>query len=197
MLLMRVCDRASRYMPSPTQRSVLAEKAIESYWLRQPSPRGGGVFLVALKVDIVTAERLVYSEEGVERLIVPGVEGELGVLTLHAPLLTMIQPGVLRIVKGNDEVEMAITGGFIEVRQNRVTILADAAERAEEIDTVRAEEARRRAQRQLEEREADMDRARAEASLARALVRLKVAERRRRRRGGVAPGPRGPRRDSL
>ena len=77
---------------------------------------------MALKVDIVTAERLVYSEEGVERLIVPGVEGELGVLTLHAPLLTMIQPGVLRIVKGGDEVEMAITGGFIEVRQNRVTI---------------------------------------------------------------------------
>jgi len=147
---------------------------------------------MALKVDIVTAERLVYSEEGVERLIVPGVEGELGVLTLHAPLLTMIQPGVLRIVKGGDEVEMAITGGFIEVRQNRVTILADAAERAEEIDAVRAEEARRRAQRVLEERISEEDLARAEASLARALARLKVAERRRRRRGGVPPGPPGP-----
>jgi len=145
-----------------------------------------------LKVDIVTAERLVYSEEGVERLIVPGVEGELGVLTLHAPLLTMIQPGVLRIVKGADEVEMAITGGFIEVRQNRVTILADAAERAEEIDTVRAEEARRRAQRRLEERASEEDLARAEASLARALARLKVVERRRRRRGGVPQGPPGP-----
>ena len=147
---------------------------------------------MALKVDIVTAERLVYSEDGVERLIVPGVEGELGVLTLHAPLLTMIQPGVLRIVKGGDEVEMAITGGFIEVRQNRVTILADAAERAEEIDAVRAEEARRRAQRRLEERISEEDLARAAASLARALARLKVAERRRRRRGGVPPGPPGP-----
>ena len=147
---------------------------------------------MALRVDIVTAERLVYSEEGVERLIVPGVEGELGVLTLHAPLLTMIQPGVLRIVKGGDEVEMAITGGFIEVRQNRVTILADAAERAEEIDAVRAEEARRRAQRRLEERISEEDLARAAASLARALARLKVAERRRRRRGGVPPGPPGP-----
>ena len=147
---------------------------------------------MALKVDIVTAERLVYSEEGVERLIVPGVEGELGVLTLHAPLLTMIQPGVLRIVKGGDEVEMAITGGFIEVRQNRVTILADAAERAEEIDTVRAEEARRLAQRRLEERISEEDLARAGASLARALARLKVVERRRRRRGGVPPGPLGP-----
>lgn len=145
-----------------------------------------------LKVDIVTAERLVYSEEGVDEIIVPGVEGELGVLTLHAPLLTMIQPGVLRVVKGDDEVEMAITGGFIEVRDNRVTILADAAERAEEIDVAKAEEARRRAQRRLEERGAREELAQAEASLARALARIKAVERRRRRRGGVPPGPPGP-----
>jgi F-type H+-transporting ATPase subunit epsilon len=145
-----------------------------------------------LRVDIVTAERLVYSEEGVDEIIVPGVEGELGVLTLHAPLLTMIQPGVLRIVKGDDEVEMAITGGFIEVRDNRVTILADAAERAEEIDVAKAEEARRRAQHRLEERGAREELAQAEASLARALARIKAVERRRRRRGGVAPGPPGP-----
>jgi F-type H+-transporting ATPase subunit epsilon len=145
-----------------------------------------------LKVEIVTAERMVYSEEGVDRLIVPGVEGELGVLTLHAPLMTMIQPGVMRIVKEGDEVEMAITGGFIEVRENRVTILADAAERAEEIDEARAEEARGRAQRLLEERTAEVDLAKAEASLRRALVRLKAAERRRRRRGGGPSRPPGP-----
>src|SRR4030065_2757881 len=78
-------------------------------WFQVPGwGKGQGM---ALRVDIVTAERLVYSEEGVERLIVPGVEGELGVLTLHAPLLTMMQPGVLRIVKGADEGEMGITGG--------------------------------------------------------------------------------------
>ena len=145
-----------------------------------------------LKVEIVTAEQLVYSEEDVDRLIVPGVEGELGVLTLHAPLLTMIQPGVLRIVRGDDEVEMAITSGFIEVRDNRITILADAAERAEEIDEVRAEEARRSAQRRLEEREPGVDRAQLEAALAQALASLKVVKRRRRRRGGVPPGPPGP-----
>ncbi len=145
-----------------------------------------------LKVEIVTAERLVYSEEGVDRLIVPGVEGELGVLTLHAPLLTMIQPGVMRIVKEGDEVDRAITGGFISVRDTRVTILADSAERAEEIDEVRAEEARRRAQRLLEEREAEVDLAQAEASLRRALVRIKTAERRRRRRGGGPSRPPGP-----
>src|SRR4030042_919202 len=82
-----------------------------------------------LDVDIVTAERLVYSEREVDELIVPGVAGELGVLPLHAPLLTMIQPGVLRVVKGGEEVAMAITGGFIEGRDNRVTILAAAARR--------------------------------------------------------------------
>ncbi len=143
-----------------------------------------------LKVEIVTAERLIYSEEDVDRLIVPGVEGELGLLTLHAPLLTMIQPGVMRIVKGDDEVEMAITGGFIEVRGNRVTILADAAERAEEIDEVRAEEARRQAQRRLEERVAEVDLAQVQAELARALARIKAVARRRRRRG-APPGQPG------
>jgi len=99
-----------------------------------------------LTVDIVTAEKVVFSEEDVERLIVPGIEGELGVLPLHAPLLTTIQPGVLRVVKGEEETTMAITGGFIEVRENRVTILADTAERGEEIDVAQAEAARRRAE---------------------------------------------------
>jgi len=143
---------------------------------------------VPLNVDIVTAERVVFSEEGVDELVVPGVEGELAVLPRHAALMTMIQPGVMRIIKGGEETEMAITGGFIEVRENRVTVLADAAERAEEIDTVRAEEARRQAQRHLEERTTEIDLSRAEAALARALVRLKVAERRR-RRTGARPGP--------
>lgn len=143
-----------------------------------------------LKVDIVTAERAVFSEEGVDEVVVPGIDGELTVLPMHAPLMTMIKPGVMRIIKGNDETEMAITGGFLEVRQDRVTVLADAAERADEIDVVRAEEARRKAERQLEERETEVDLARVSAELQRALVRLKVAERRRRRTGS-RPGPPG------
>ena len=89
-----------------------------------------------LKVDIVTAERLVYSEE-VDGMILPGPEGELGLLPSHAPLLTLVQPGVLRVVKGNEEIEMAVAGGFVEVLDNRVTILADSVERAEEIDQSR------------------------------------------------------------
>ena len=143
-----------------------------------------------LRVDIVTAERLVYSEEGVDEIVAPGTEGEFAVLPMHAPLLTMIKPGLMRIIKGGDETEMAISGGFLEVRDDRVTVLADAAERAEEIDVSRAEEARLKAERQLEDREAEVDLARVSAELQRALVRLKVAERRR-RRPGARPGQPG------
>jgi F-type H+-transporting ATPase subunit epsilon len=140
-----------------------------------------------LKVDIVTAERVVFSAEDVDLLVVPGIEGELGVLPLHAPLLTMIQPGVLRVVKGGEETTMAITGGFIEVRENRVTILADAAERGEDIDMARAEAARRRAEERLASREATVDMVQAEMALKKALVRLKAAEQIRRRRRGAPP----------
>jgi len=143
-----------------------------------------------LKVEIVTAERLVYSEEGVDEVVAPGIEGEFAVLPMHAPLLTMIKPGLMRIIKSGNETEMAITGGFLEVRGDRVTVLADAAERAEEIDVSRAEEARRKAERQLDDREAEVDLARVSAELQRALIRLKVAERRR-RRTGMRPGPPG------
>jgi F-type H+-transporting ATPase subunit epsilon len=143
-----------------------------------------------LKVSIVTAEREVYADEGVDEVVAPGIEGELTVLPMHAPLLTMIKPGIMRIVKGNEDIDLAITGGFLEVRDDRVTILADAAERAEEIDTVRAEEARRAAERALEERGSAEDLARAAASLQRALLRLRAVERRR-RRPGSRPGPPG------
>jgi F-type H+-transporting ATPase subunit epsilon len=144
-----------------------------------------------LTVDIVTAERLVVSEEGVDEVVVPGIEGELTVLPMHAPLLTMIKPGVMLIKRGSDETEMAITGGFLEVRDDKVTILADAAERAEEIDVARAEEARRRAEQQLERRDSEADLVRATAELQKALLRLRVAERSRRRRGARPPSPPG------
>ncbi|TMC00423.1 MAG: ATP synthase F1 subunit epsilon [Chloroflexi bacterium] len=120
----------------------------------------------------------------------PGIEGELTVLPMHAPLLTMIKPGIMRLVKGGADTDLAVTGGFLEVRDDQVTILADAAERAEEIDVVRAEEARRRAERALQERESEISLAQASAELQRALVRLKAAERRR-RRGGPRPGQPG------
>ena len=142
-----------------------------------------------LSVHVVTAEREVYAEEGVDAVIAPGIQGELTVLPQHAPLLTMIKPGVLRLIKGSDETDVAITGGFLEVKDDRVTILADAAERAEEIDTVRAEEARRRAERTLEGRGDTEELVAAAASLQRSLLRLRAVEKRRRR---TPRGPSGP-----
>lgn len=133
-----------------------------------------------IKLDIVTAERMVYSEE-VDEVIVPGIAGELGILPLHAPLMTILAFGELLIKQGDAEVILAVSGGFVEVRPDHIIILADAAERAEEIDIARAEEARKRA----EQSKADVPAGSAEAALAadvalkRALTRLKVARRRR------------------
>jgi len=137
-----------------------------------------------LRVDIVTAERRVFSDDSIERITVPGVVGELTILPRHAPLMTMIEPGVLRMVKKDDEIEMAISGGFLEVRRDRVSILADSAEHVEEIDVARAEDARRRAREHLESAEPGVDLAAAEAGLRRSLARVRAVERRRRRRGG-------------
>ncbi len=133
-----------------------------------------------IKLDIVTAERVVFSED-VDVVAAPGIEGQLGVLPHHAPLMSILQPGELLVRKGGTEFCLAITGGFLEVRPDRIIVLADAAERAEEIDITRAEEAKRRAKQRLEEGVPDIDRARAEAALRRALARLGVVERIRRR----------------
>jgi len=135
----------------------------------------------AIRLDVVTAEGMVFSED-VDVVVAPGVEGQLGILPHHAPLMTMLQPGELRARKGGEELCLAITGGFLEVRPDRVIVLADAAERVEEIDVSRAEEAKRRAQERLRERTPEVDLAQAEASLRRALARLQVVERRRKRR---------------
>jgi F-type H+-transporting ATPase subunit epsilon len=144
-----------------------------------------------LKVEIVTAEREVFTDE-VDVVIAPGIEGEMAILPHHAPLLTTLGYGELRTRKGAQEQSFAIGGGFLEVRPDRVVVLADMAERAEEIDTARAAEARRRAEQRLAQRQADMDLARAEAALQRSLIRLQVAERiRRRGGGGGVPSPPG------
>ncbi|MCK4723010.1 MAG: F0F1 ATP synthase subunit epsilon [Dehalococcoidia bacterium] len=136
-----------------------------------------------LKFEMVTAERMVYSDD-VDVVIAPGVEGQLGILPNHASLLTMLQPGELVVRKEGEETEMFVSGGFLEVMQNRVTLLADVAERAEEIDIARAEEAKRRAEEQIKQAPPEMDLAVAEAALRRALARIKIAERRKKR-----PGP--------
>jgi F-type H+-transporting ATPase subunit epsilon len=136
----------------------------------------------SLKLDIVTAERVVYSEE-VDAVIAPGIEGQLGILPHHAPLMTTLQAGELRVRRAGGEEELAISGGFLEVRPDRVIILADSAERADEIDVARAEAAKQRAEQRLaDKRVPGLDEARSEAALRRAVARLTVAEKVRRRR---------------
>lgn len=135
-----------------------------------------------IRLDIVTVERMVYSED-VDGVVLPGVEGELGVLPRHAPLLTTIKPGEVRVKKGGEEIAMAVSGGFLEVRPDKAIILADAAERVEEIDEARAEAARQRAMAALAGKDrGDVDFAKLEAALERSLVRLKVARRKRKPR---------------
>jgi F-type H+-transporting ATPase subunit epsilon len=132
-----------------------------------------------LRLDVVTAERLVYSGD-VDLVVAPGSEGELGILPRHAALMTTLKAGALRVKTGTEEVDLAIGGGFLEVRDNRVLVLADSAERAEEIDIERAHAAEARARQLLLERSQTADLGLAEAALRRSQVRLKVARRHRR-----------------
>jgi len=136
--------------------------------------------MATFRLEIVTAERMVYSDD-VTTLIAWGVEGQLGILPHHAPLMTMLQPGDLLIRKDKEEEFFAISGGFLEVRPDKVIVLADACERADEIDLARAEEAKKRAQETMKAAPLSADAAVAEAALRRSIARLKAAERRKRR----------------
>ena len=136
--------------------------------------------MATLRLEIVTAERLIYVDD-VNVVVAPGIDGQLGILPHHAPLMTILQPGELCTKKDGEETYMAISGGFLEVRPDKVVILADACERVEDIDITRAEAAKKRAEEQLEPGSSQVNMAGAEASLRRSLIRLKVAERRRRK----------------
>jgi F-type H+-transporting ATPase subunit epsilon len=145
-----------------------------------------------LMLQIITPERVVFEEEGVESVTLPGAEGELTVLPRHAPLMTALRPGPLLFRKQGQETDVALSGGFLEVRDDKVVVLADTAERSEEIDLARAQEARQRAAARIATREGDMDVARAMAALERAEARVRVAERRRRRTGAPPLPPTPP-----
>ncbi|MEM8532603.1 MAG: F0F1 ATP synthase subunit epsilon [Chloroflexota bacterium] len=134
-----------------------------------------------IHLEIVTAERLVLSDD-VDMINAPTKDGRVGILPRHSPLLTVLDIGELDIVKDGVTTPYAVSGGFMEVLPNRVTILADTAERADEIDEVRAEEARRRAEEQIAQRKSDQDLIRAEAELRIEINRLKVAQLKNKRR---------------
>jgi F-type H+-transporting ATPase subunit epsilon len=135
---------------------------------------------VPLKLEIVTPERLAYSDD-VDAVTLPGSEGELGVLPHHAPLITTLGAGELTIRKGGTEEHFAVFGGFLQVRPDRVVVMAETADLASDIDLERAQEARREAERALEtgyHEGADLSAAR--AALQQALTRIRIAERRHR-----------------
>jgi F-type H+-transporting ATPase subunit epsilon len=130
-----------------------------------------------LQLDVVTPTRLVVSER-VTEVVAPGSEGYFGVLPDHIPFMTTLKAGTLTYWKGKDAYHLAVSRGYAEVRGDRVSILADAAERADEIDVPRAGQARERAEQRLRDWSSGsdaIDSARAEAALQRALARLETA----------------------
>ncbi|OCC15783.1 ATP synthase epsilon chain [Dissulfuribacter thermophilus] len=131
-----------------------------------------------LLLEVVTPSRVVISEE-VDLATAPGEDGEFGVMANHAPLLASLKIGEMRITNDGQTIRMAVSGGFCEVSNNKMTVLAEAAERSDEIDVDRALKAKERAEKRLQEAaagQAAIDEARAMAALHRALVRLKVAQ---------------------
>jgi F-type H+-transporting ATPase subunit epsilon len=131
-------------------------------------------------LEIVTPERLAYSGE-VDAVVLPGSEGELGVLPHHAPLVSTLGVGELRYRKGAEEESFAIVGGFLQVRPDRVVVMAETADMASEIDLEKAQEAKREAERTIETGSHDAaNLAVARAELQQALLRIRVAERRHR-----------------
>jgi F-type H+-transporting ATPase subunit epsilon len=144
-----------------------------------------------LRVQIVTAEREVLAEDDVDMVVAPGADGVVGILPRHAALLTTLVPGIVRIKKSGGEEAMAVGGGFLQVARDKVLILADTAERADEVDEARAEEGRRRATEALAHSVNSGQRLQAEAArfkLRREEARIQVA---RRHRGPERPRPSG------
>lgn len=140
-----------------------------------------------LQVDIVTPERQLISQPA-DMVILPGAAGQMGIMAGHAPLLTTLAAGEIVLYADNEEQEvLAVGGGLAEVRPDHVTVLADTAERGDEIDEVRAEEARQRAEEALRHSADPLPAPVHLAALKRSQVRLRVAERRKRRRRPYTP----------
>jgi F-type H+-transporting ATPase subunit epsilon len=131
-----------------------------------------------LKLEIVTPEAMIYSED-VDMVTLPGVEGEMGIYPMHVPLMTQINSGELIAKKGGQEHFLAIGEGFVEITGSRVAVMTDMAIRADDIDEMKAEEARKRAEARLAEKLTDEESATVQGSLMRSLAQLKVKRRHR------------------
>jgi F-type H+-transporting ATPase subunit epsilon len=143
--------------------------------------------MAKLEVEIVTGESVILTETDVDMVVAPGGDGALGILPGHAPLISTLAAGELRVKKGNREDSIVVFGGFIEVTPEKVIVLADTAEHSSELDVERADEARRRAEETLRNRGDTVEMEQALAALRRANLRLNVG-RRRRRTPGATPG---------
>jgi F-type H+-transporting ATPase subunit epsilon len=133
-----------------------------------------------LQLEIVTPERKAYADE-VDMVTVPGIDGELGILPHHTRLISALGIGELRLKKAGTVQSLLIAGGFVEVRPDKVIVMADLAEHSDEIDEAKAVEARRRAEAELEAVHDPIDLARVRASLQMALMRERIAVRHRSR----------------
>ncbi|MBU6183349.1 MAG: ATP synthase F1 subunit epsilon [Verrucomicrobia bacterium] len=131
-----------------------------------------------VRLEIVTPEAKSFSDD-VDSVVIPGVEGEIGVLPMHAPLMTLLQPGELRVVKGGEETRLAVGEGFVEITQEKIAVLTDMAVKESDIDESAAEEAIRRAEEAMRnERMGDEEQAATKAALMRSLALVKVKRRR-------------------
>ena len=133
-------------------------------------------------VDIVSAEREIFSGDA-EMVFAPAEMGELGITPRHAPLLTRLKPGTVRVKSGGEESVFYVSGGILEIQPHMVTVLSDTAQRAADIDEAAAQEAKRRAEEALANQSGEMDVARAQAELVEAVARLKALDQIRKKAG--------------
>lgn len=135
---------------------------------------------MTMHLDIVSAEKSIYSGT-VELVVAPLVEGEVGILPRHSPLLARLRPGEIRVKTQTEELEFYVSGGMLEVQPHVVSVLADTAVRARDLDEAAALKAKERAEEALKSRQADIDYARAQAELAEALAQLRAIQKLRER----------------
>ncbi|MHB8622422.1 MAG: F0F1 ATP synthase subunit epsilon [Sulfuricaulis sp.] len=138
---------------------------------------------LTIHVDIVSAEKEIYSGSA-EIVFAPLVTGEVGILPRHAPLLARLKPGEVRVRHGDEELSFYVSGGLLEVQPHVVTVLADTAQRAKDLDEAAALKAKERAEAALRNRQADLDYAKAQAELAEAIAQLRAIQKLRERTRG-------------
>jgi F-type H+-transporting ATPase subunit epsilon len=131
--------------------------------------------MAKLTLQVISPEKVIF-EQDVDSFVVRAADGDVGIRPGHAPLFTSLQSGVMQVKANGEDTPLAVMGGFLQVQDNRATVLTESAELASTIDAARAKHAKERAEARLMERSVEVDRVRAEAALERAIVRLRLFE---------------------